>query len=63
MKPTVAMMNALGAAQPPPKTAQESLNSIAAIGAAPVTMQNSTCGKPSALRASPCVGSTTSNPP
>ena len=34
------MMNALGAAQPPPNTAHGSLNSIAAIGAAPVTMQN-----------------------
>ena len=46
-------MKALGAAQPPPYTAQKSLNSIAAIGAAPVTMQNNTWGRPRALRANP----------
>src|SRR4051794_21817933 len=47
-------MNAAGTAYPPPETATGTLKSIAAIGAAPVTMQNSTCGSPSASFASAC---------
>ena len=35
-------MNAAGTAYPPPDTATGTLNIIAASGAAPVTMQNST---------------------
>ena len=44
------------------QTLEEVPYSITAIGAAPVTMQNNTCGKPRALRASPCTGSTTVEP-
>src|SRR3954453_11251940 len=49
---TVAMMKAAGTAYPPPDTATGTLNIIAASGAAPVTMQNNTAGRPSASRAS-----------
>src|SRR4051794_39842083 len=47
------MMKAAGTAYPPPETATGTLNIIAASGAAPVTMQNSTWGNPSALFARP----------
>ena len=46
-------MNAAGTAYPPPDTATGTLNIIAASGAAPVTMQNSTWGNPSAFLARP----------
>jgi hypothetical protein len=49
---TVAIRKAAGEAKPPPSTVTGTLNSIAAIGAAPVTMQNSTPGSPSAFDAS-----------
>src|SRR5882762_11615454 len=45
---TVAIRNAAGAAYPPPCTATGTLNSIAVSGAAPVTMQNNTDGRPNA---------------
>ena len=48
----VATRNAAGTAYPPPETATGTLNIIAASGAAPVTMQNRTAGRPSASRAS-----------
>src|SRR3954464_225015 len=47
----VATRNADGEAQPPPDTETGTLKSIAAICAAPVTMQNRTWGRPSALLA------------
>ena len=42
----MATRKAAGTAYPPPDTATGTLNIIAASGAAPVTMQNSTAGKP-----------------
>src|SRR4051794_7985702 len=39
-------MNAAGDAYPAPRVATGTLNSIAASGAAPVTMQNNTDGRP-----------------
>jgi hypothetical protein len=45
------MPKAAGEAQPPPFTETGTLNSIAVSGAAPVTMQNSTEGRPRALSA------------
>ena len=44
----VARRNAAGVAHPPPFTETGTLNSIAVSGAAPVTMQKSTDGSPSA---------------
>src|SRR3954470_12711753 len=45
-------MNAAGEAYPPPRVATGTLNSMAASGAAPVTMQNRTDGRPSTPPAS-----------
>ena len=45
-------MNAAGEEYPPPSVATGTLNNIAASGAAPVTMQNSTEGNPSTPPAS-----------
>jgi len=45
---SVARRNAAGVAHPPPFTETGTLKSIAVSGAAPVTMQKSTDGRPSA---------------
>lgn len=51
---SVASRNAAGAPYPAPITATGTLNSIAVMGAAPVTMQKMTPGSPSAPEASRC---------
>src|SRR5579862_607777 len=52
MKENPANQNAAGTAMPIPEPDSGSLNIIAASGADPVTMQNRSCGSPSAFRAS-----------
>ena len=63
MNETVASQKAAGTEMPMPRPDSGSLNIIAASGAEPVTMQNRTCGSPSAFRASSLEPVTPIRPP